>query len=193
MPASRSRAAFFLAFAVAAAAAVSAQAQPTKVGWVDTGVILSQYPRAQEAQRSLEATLQGFMAELQQLGTDMQSTLEEYDQQRMTMTPENRRAKEEEITTRQQAIEQRRQELDNQAQQRRAEVFQPVMESITAVIEEIRVEGNYAMILDAASQAILSADPSLELTQEVLNRLQAATGSGAPGTPGAPDGSSGRR
>lgn len=171
---------FLLAFAFAGAAA-SATAQPTKVGWVDTGVILSQYAMAQEAQRSLEATLQGYMAELQQLSTDMQSTLEEYDQQRMTMTPENRRAREEEIARSQQAIEQRRQELDNQAQQRRAEVFQPVMESITAVIEGIRVEGDYAMILDAASQAILSADPSLELTQEVLNRLQAAEGPGASG------------
>lgn len=186
----RSRVAFLLALAVAAGAGASAEAQPTKVGWVDTGVILSQYPRAQEAQRSLEATLQGFMAELQQLGTDMQSTLEEYDQQRVTMTPENRRAKEEEIATRQQAIEQRRQELDGQAQQRRAEVFQPVMESITAVIEEIRVEGNYAMILDAASQAILSADPSLELTQEVLNRLQVPAETG---TSGGSDESTGNR
>lgn len=180
---------FLLAFAFAGAAD-SATAQPTKVGWVDTGVILSQYAMAQEAQRSLEATLQGYMAELQQLSTDMQSTLEEYDQQRMTMTPENRRAREEEIARSQQAIEQRRQELDNQAQQRRAEVFQPVMESITAVIEGIRVEGDYAMILDAASQAILSADPSLELTQEVLNRLQAAEG---PGTSGERDESSGGR
>lgn len=183
MPVLRLRAAFLLAFAVATGSAVSAEAQSTKVGWVDTGVILNQYPPAQEAQRSLEATLQGFMAELQQLGTDMQSTLEEYDQQRMTMTPENRRAREEEIARSQQAIEQRRQELDNQAQQRRAEVFQPVMESITAVIEGIRVEGNYAIIFDAASQAILSADPSLELTQEVLNRLQAAEGTGASGEP----------
>lgn len=182
MPVLRLRNAFlFLPAFAFAGAADSATAQPTKVGWVDTGVILSQYAMAQEAQRSLEATLQGYMAELQQLSTDMQSTLEEYDQQRMTMTPENRRAREEEIARSQQAIEQRRQELDNQAQQRRAEVFQPVMESITAVIEGIRVEGDYAMILDAASQAILSADPSLELTQEVLNRLQAAEGPGASG------------
>lgn len=186
----RLRAAVLLAFAAAAgAAAAPAEAQPTKVGWVDTGVIMSQYAKAQDAQRSLEATLQGYMTELQQLGTDMQSTLEEYDQQRMTMTPENRRAREEEIARSQQAIEQRRQELDTQAQQRRAEVFQPVMESITAVIEEIRVEGNYAMILDATSQAILAADPSLELTQEVLNRLQAAEGPGASGGQGGSSGS----
>lgn len=190
MPVLRFRSAFLFAFGVAFAGSGSATAQPTKVGWVDTGVILSQYAAAQEAQRSLEATLQGYRAELQQLGTDMQSTLEEYDQQRMTMTPENRRAREEEIARSQQAIEQRRQELDNQAQQRRAEVFQPVMESITAVIEGIRVEGDYAMILDAASQAILAADPSLELTQEVLNRLQAEEG---PGAPGGQDESSGSR
>ena len=41
------------------------------------------------------------------------------------------------------------------------------------------MEGNYAIILDQASQVILAADPALELTQEVLTRLQAQdTGGG---------------
>jgi Skp family chaperone for outer membrane proteins len=53
------------------------------------------------------------------------------------------------------------------------------MDKITAVIETMREEGNYALILDVAAGSIISADPSLDLTQEVLRRLQAA--SPAPG------------
>ena len=45
------------------------------------------------------------------------------------------------------------------------------------MLEEIRVEGNYGLILDVTSTAILVADPALDLTQEVLARLQAGSGS----------------
>lgn len=160
------------------AAAVTATAQSAKVGWVDTNVVLRELPMAQDAQKTLEAAIQGFQAEMQQLLSDLQTAEQEYRQQQMTMTPENRQAREEELLRSRNAVQQRSQELDGQAQQRRAEVFQPVMEAITAVIEEIRVEGNWAMILDVASQAILSADPSLDLTQEVLTRLQEPAGAG---------------
>ena len=54
------------------------------------------------------------------------------------------------------------------------------MDQITAVIETLREEGNYAMILDAAAGSIISADPTLDLTQEVLRRLEAAAAA-APG------------
>lgn len=160
------------------AAAVPAAAQSAKVGWVDTNVVLRELPMAQDAQKTLEAAIQGFQAEMQQLLSDLQASEQEYRQQQMTMTAENRQAREEELLRSRNAVQQRSQELDGQAQQRRAEVFQPVMEAITAVIEEIRVEGNWAMILDVASQAILSADPSLDLTQEVLTRLQEPAGAG---------------
>ena len=51
------------------------------------------------------------------------------------------------------------------------------MEEIRIVLEEIRVEGGYGLILDTVSRAILVADPALELTQEVLTRLEARSGS----------------
>lgn len=174
------------------AAAAPVAAQSAKMGWVDTNVILRELPMAQDAQKTLEASLQGYTAEMQQLISDLQTLEQEYRQQQMTMTPESRQAKEEEILTRRNSIQQRNQELDNQAQQRRAEVFQPVMEAITDAIEEIRVEGAYAMILDVASQAILSADPSLDLTQEVLTRLQEPTGTGAAGAGEQPGNAGGR-
>ena len=48
-----------------------------------------------------------------------------------------------------------------------------------AIIEAIREEGAYSLILDAASGSIVSADPALDLTQEVIARLQAADADGA--------------
>ena len=102
----------------------------------------------------------------------------------MSLTPEARSAREQELASQEQALNRRRQELETQLGQRQAELLQPITDRITAVIEELRVEGNYAMILDRASQVILAADPALELTQEVLTRLQAADASSGSGPPG---------
>ena len=45
------------------------------------------------------------------------------------------------------------------------------MDEITAVIEELREEGSYALILDVAAGSIVSADPTLDVTEEVIRRL----------------------
>jgi Skp family chaperone for outer membrane proteins len=47
------------------------------------------------------------------------------------------------------------------------------MDRVNAAIEEIRAEGSYALIVDVSSGAVVAADPLLDLTQEVLARLNA--------------------
>jgi Skp family chaperone for outer membrane proteins len=56
------------------------------------------------------------------------------------------------------------------------------MERINAVIEDIRADGGYSMIFDVAAQGIIAADPALDLTAEVVRRLQA--GAATVGNPG---------
>jgi Skp family chaperone for outer membrane proteins len=56
------------------------------------------------------------------------------------------------------------------------------MDQINTVVEALRREGSYSVIFDLAAGAILAADPGLDLTSEVIRRLQAG---GAPAAPGA--------
>ena len=168
-----------MAFTLSLFWAGSVGAQAARVGYVDSNAVLAEYAPAQEARQQLENARQDAEAEIQLLGSGLQTSIQEYQQQAMSMTPEARQAREQELGRQQQAFESRQQELDIQFQQRQAELLQPITDRVTAVIEEIRVEGNYAIILDQASQVILAADPALELTQEVLTRLQAQdTGGG---------------
>ena len=57
--------------------------------------------------------------------------------------------------------------------QRQAELVQPVMDLINQVIDAIRSEGDYALIFDVSAGSIIAADPSLDLTEEVIRRLRA--------------------
>lgn len=151
----------------------SLDAQGAQLAYVNSQQVLAEYGPAQEARQQLESVFQENQSELQLMSSGLESSLAEYQQQAMSMTLEARQNREQELANLQQALQNRNQELELQFQQRQQELMQPINDRITTVIEEIRVEGNYVIILDAASGAIVSADPALDITQDVLTRLQA--------------------
>jgi Skp family chaperone for outer membrane proteins len=53
------------------------------------------------------------------------------------------------------------------------------MDRITVVIEALREEGQYSLILDVAAGSIISADSTLDLTPEVIRRLGTAPAAAA--------------
>jgi outer membrane protein len=163
----------FLALALAG----SLEAQATlKIGYIDSQAILDQDPAARQAQRQFEASLATYQSEVQQLGEDLQRLIEAYEQQQAMLSEEAKANRQEQIRLRQTQYQQRIQELEQQATLRQAELVEPVMERISTIIDALRVEGGYSIIFDVAAQGIISADPSLDLTPEVIRRLQAAAG-----------------
>ena len=151
-------------------------AQGTKVGYINTAAVLGGYGPAQEATQQLDATVSGYQTEFNQLQNDYGRDLNEFQQQQMTMTPEARQQREQQLQAQRLALEERGRELEDLAEQRRAELFDPINSAMQAVLDEIRVEGNYGLILDTNLGVILVADPALDLTQQVLTRLQARSG-----------------
>jgi outer membrane protein len=156
-------------------AAVDAQAAGP-IAFVNSQVILDQDPGAQAALEQFEADLARYQAEIEQLGNEGQALIDQYEQQQAMLSEEARANREEEIRLKQTEYQQRVSELDQQAGRRRAELLQPVMERISGIIEAIRAEGGYAMIFDLAVQGVLAADTTLDLTQTVIQRLQAEPG-----------------
>jgi len=171
----------FVPILLAMVLASPARAQTTvKIGYIDSQAILDQDPSARTAQQQFEASLATYQAEVQQLGEDLQTLIDQFEQQQAMLSEEAKANRAEEIRLRQTQYQQRIAELEQQAGVRQAELVEPVMQRITAVIEEIRAEGNYSMIFDVAAQGIISADPALDLTAEVVRRLQATAGQGNP-------------
>jgi Skp family chaperone for outer membrane proteins len=92
-------------------------------------------------------------------------------QQQLTLSPEARANREQQIQAKVQEYQTRTQELQQMAEQRRAELVQPVMDKITVIIEQVRVEGQYSLILDLAAGSIIAADSTLDLTPQIISRL----------------------
>jgi outer membrane protein len=157
-----------LAFLLVPAAA---EAQALRIAYLNSQEVMSAAPGSAEAQAQFDREMQGYQAEITQLEQELQSLEQQYQQQQLTLSPEARQNREQQIQARIQQYQQRGTELQEQAARRRAELVQPVMDEITEVIEELREQGNYALILDVAAGSIVSADPALDVTEEVIRRL----------------------
>jgi len=174
---------FFLPVLLTLVLASAAQAQASlKIGYIDSQQILNQDPVALQAQQQFEADLARYRAEVDQIGQDLQDLIGQYEQQEAMLSEEAKANRQEEIRLTQTQYQQRISELEQQAGLRQAELVEPVMERINAVIDDIRADGGYSMIIDVAAQGIISADPTLDLTAEVVRRLQA--GAATVGNPG---------
>src|SRR6266540_4101473 len=75
-----------------------------------------------------------------------------------------------------QRMETRTNELQDRARQREQELLAPIQARVNSIIQGLRAELNYALILDAdaAGGLIAAADPALNITARVLQRLSQA-------------------
>jgi outer membrane protein len=154
--------------------ATSLEAQTVRIGYIDSGRIMAQAPGTEEAQRAFEQDMERYRVELERLEDELDTLQENFERQQGTLSATARQERQQEINQRFIAYQQRRAELEETAQRRQAELVGPIMERISVVIEDLRREGNYGLILDAASGSIISADPALDLTDQVLTRLRTA-------------------
>jgi outer membrane protein len=162
--------------------AVPADAQTLKIAFINSQQILASSADAAAAQQRFDSEMQGYQAQVQQLEDELTGMQQRLQQQQLTLSPEARANREQQIQQKVQEYQARTQQLQQQADQRRAELIQPVMDKITAIIETIREEGQYSLILDVAAGSIISADPSLDLTPEVMRRLGAPAPATTPGS-----------
>lgn len=160
------------------------EAQTLKIAYVNSQEILVNAPGAEEAQAQFDQEMASYQDEISQLETELQNMEQAFQQQQLTLSPEAKANREQALQQKFQEYQQRSQQLQEVANERRAALIQPVMDEITAVIETIREEGAYSLILDAAAGSIVSADPSLDLTQEVITRLQTADSEDGDGSDG---------
>jgi outer membrane protein len=97
-----------------------------------------------------------------------------------------------------QALEQELQTKNTQFQQqydqRKQEVLAPITDMVKKVLDDLREEGNYSMILmnDPGQTPIVSADKNLDITDKAISRLRATKAPAIPaakgGAPSAPAG-----
>lgn len=152
--------------------AVEADAQASRLGYINSQRIMAEAPGTAEAQAAFEQDMQRYQSELQRFETELETLQGNFERQQATLTAVVRQERMAEMQQKLMEYQQRREELEEEAQRRQGELVQPIMQKVTVVIEQIRGEGNYSIIFDAATGSMIAADPALDLTDQVLQRLR---------------------
>lgn len=152
-----------------APAPATAQAQ-AKIGYVNVQQIMAQAPGLAEARQAFETEVQQAQPELQRMEAELETLQQAFQQQQATLSEEARQQRQQELQTKFTAYQTRRTAL----QQREQQLLAPITARVEQVIEQIRKDGSYSVIFDTAQSGIVSADPALDLTNRVLDRLKTA-------------------
>lgn len=145
-----------------------------KIAYVNSERIRTEYKGAKDIEGQLEASVADWRSKAREMEKEIDALAAELQNQRLLLSDEAARAKEQAIRDKQAAFEGYLNDVwgvSGLAARREAELWQPVFDQATTIIEEIGVEGGYVMILDAAQMGIVYAAPSTDLTQQVLDRL----------------------
>ncbi len=156
------------------------QVSETRLAYINSNEIIAQTPGASDAQTTFDREVARWRNEVQVLADSLQQMITTYEQQQVMLSPEARQERQQEILQKRLEYEQRVNDLQQVAQRRQQELVQPILDRVTAVLQEVRDEQNYTMIFDAAAGALIAADTTLDITDVVIERLKAkGTGGGA--------------
>lgn len=144
-----------------------------KVGFINSDAILSQTPGYQQAVQQFQMELQQMETSLQPRRQELDQMIADYEAQVQTLTATARSMREEAIRQKQAQVQEEAGQMQERAQQRQGQLMQPVMDQVSEAIEAVRVQGGYALVFDVAAGGLVAGDPALDLTDQVVARLNA--------------------
>jgi len=151
-----------------------------KIGYVDSNEIMNNFEEVRQVQVDLEKEQKRLEAEFNDLVYSLDSLKQDYERQRLLMSDTRRNEKENEITSKEKAIQ--KFQLDKfgpegEIYRKQNQLLKPVLGKIDDAIQKVGSERGYDFILDAMSGALLYALDSHNLTEDVMEELSKATGS----------------
>jgi outer membrane protein len=168
--------AFRLAIAVGLLTVGTLAAKDFRVGYVDYDQVIAKYEAAIEAKSAMDTVRTSFEAKAESLKSDYEQSKQEYESQQLTLSEEGKRAKNAEV-------DQRKRRYDTyiadvygkggKIDQQYKELIAPIVEKIDSAVAKMSEDEGFALILDASKSGVVYAQAGLDLTQMVLDALNA--------------------
>lgn len=156
-----------------------AQTQPAqlKIGYVDSEVILAQFPEAIKAKSDLDGMVVKWRKDLDSMKVEIQKISEDYQKQAKTMKPEDVQKAEAKYSEKVQKAQQYQDQKFNQPNGeyfvKQDQLMKPVKEKIFKAIDDVSKEENMQFVFDKAGEVVLlKADPQFDITYKVLDLLK---------------------
>jgi Skp family chaperone for outer membrane proteins len=169
---------FCLAATVLFALSGVCRAEELKVGMFDFMKFVSKSTRAQELQKKLAALVDQKRQTLEAKKRELLSLKDQIEKQGPMLKEDTRTAKIKEFSMKETELKLFEQEAQSSVQNEQRETMAVVEKDVIRIITQIRHEKRLSFVLRA--DALLSADDSLDVTDEVVQMYDASTGGAAP-------------
>ena len=163
-----------LAMAASATASSAQQASASRIAYVNPQALFDNAPGRAQAESTFRKETEAYRAELNRLNEQLNAAVAAYQKAEPTLTAAQKETRQRALQAKEDSLRGRQQELEGQASRRQNELMAPIMEQVRKVLEDIRAEDGYAMILSSepGSSPILAADKNLDITERVVARLR---------------------
>lgn len=168
---------------VAALSGRSSAQTAQKLGYIRSSVLLEQAPGRAEAEAQFDKETTGYREQIKRMSDSLEAMAGALQKSQASLTATARDSRTKEIQTKEAEYQRRTRDLEQRAQQRQNELVQPILDRVKQAIEEVRVEGGYALIFNAdQGSPIVAMDKNLDLTDRVLARLRTIATAPRPAT-----------
>jgi Skp family chaperone for outer membrane proteins len=152
----------------------SSAAANLKIAFVKARIVLQGMPGYAKAESLYAKDAAAAQSEVEKLQAAWDSTLAAYRQTSAMLSASARTAKEKSLQAQNDSLNAKLQKIKERVDGRERELLTPMQTRLQAIIDGVRAEGNYAMVIDLdnpASANIVSYDKSLDITDRVVRRL----------------------
>ena len=165
-----------IAVAVLLALACTGAAAQMKIGHINSETIMQTLPEAIDAQKSIDALVAGWEADMQKMQAEWKKKFDDYDRRKLILTDQVRVDQERELRELDQSVTDFRTKKfgqNGELFQKQNEIMKPIQNKMFHVLEEIAKDDGYDYIFDRSGEIlVLYANDKYDLTQRVLQRMQ---------------------
>ncbi|MCL5029617.1 MAG: OmpH family outer membrane protein [Bacteroidetes bacterium] len=163
------------AFILIAGSSLFAQ-KTTKIGYIDSQTILTQLPESIKAQGDIQSAIDNIKSKIDSIGQVYQQTLADYQKQANMMTDAKKKEAQQKIMGMEKDYNDLRAKLDanGEVAQLNQKLMKPIIDKIKKAVEEISKQEGIQLVLEKSDQlqTIWYAEPSMDLTYKVLDKLK---------------------
>jgi outer membrane protein len=147
-----------------------------KLAYIKSSVLLEQAPGRAEAEAQFDRETGAFRDQIKRMSDSLNAMVASFEKAQASLPAATRDARSKDIQAREAEYQRRSREIEQKAQARQSELVQPILDKIKAAIEDVRIEGGYAMIFNAdQGSPIVAVDKNLNVTDRVLTKLRGST------------------
>jgi len=161
----------YLSIALLLCITVAVNAQSNKLGHINSAELLQMMPDIKAADSTLAAYQKQLEDQNQAMLNEYQGKVTDYQKNETTMPDAVKDVKQQEIQDLQQRIQTFQQTAQDKFQQKKEELYSPILKKAEDAIKQVAKENSYAYVFDTSAGAVIYAQDSDDLMAIVKKKL----------------------